>query len=148
MSAHRATEPPARLHAYADDFAGWAEDTARAITEGRFEDIDKAALADEVASLGTSARRQLTSALRLLLIHLLKPQHQPEKHTRSWDDTIRRERRNALKFLQESPSLKAQLEAILSEAYEDAVYQAESETGLALDTFPDVRPWSEAEILG
>ncbi len=142
-----ASESARSLRAYADDFAGWAEDTARAIEEGRFSEIDKAALADEVASLSKSARRELTSALRLVLTHMLKVEFQPEKHTRSWDDTIRRERRNALKFLQESPSFKGQLNMILAEAYEDAVYQAESETGLALNTFPKVCPWTSAEIL-
>ena len=155
MSTHRTTTSPPRaselpppLRAYADDFAGWAEDTARAIEEGRFAEIDKAALADEVASLGKSARRELTSALRLVLTHLLKVEYQPEKHTRSWDNTIRRERRNALKFLKESPSLRAQLASFLAEAYEDAVYQAESETGLGIHTFPKVCPWTEAEIFG
>jgi hypothetical protein len=143
-----ASESARSLRAYADDFAGWAEDTARAIEEGRFAEIDKAALADELASLSKSARRELTSALRMVLTHLLKVEFQPEKQTRSWDNTIRRERRNALKFLKESPSLNGQLDTILAEAYEDAVYQAESETGFALHTFPKVCPWTEAEVLG
>lgn len=135
------------LRAYEDDFAGWADDTAAAIEEGRFEEIDRTALAEEVASLGRRARRELTSALRLILLHLLKVRYQPDKHTRSWDDTIRRERRNALKFLAESPSLKAQLEAILADAYDDAVYEAEHETGLSLATFPETCAWTLAEVL-
>jgi hypothetical protein len=134
--------------AYADDYAGWAEDTARAIEDGRFDEIDRAALADEVASLGRSAKKELTSALRVLLTHMLKAQYQPEKHTRSWDDTIRRERRNANKFLAESPSLKAKLDEILADAYEDARYDAESETRLALNDFPETCPWTLAEALG
>jgi hypothetical protein len=134
--------------AYAEDYVGWAEDTARAIENGRFDEIDRTALADEVASLGRSAKRQLTSALRVLLTHMLKSQYQPEKHSRSWDDTIRRERRNANKFLAESPSLKAKLDEICAEAYEDALYQAESETRLALNTFPETCEWTVAEVLG
>ena len=42
------------LRAYKDDYAGWVEDTARAIEDGRFEDIDRSALADEVRDLGKS----------------------------------------------------------------------------------------------
>jgi hypothetical protein len=135
------------MRTYEADFAGWAEDTAKAIEDGRFDEIDRTALADEVGSLGRSAKRQLTSALRLLLTHMLKAQYQAEKHTRSWDDTIRRERRNANKFLKESPSLKAHLDEILADAYEDAIYQAESETRLALSTFPETCEWTLAEVL-
>jgi uncharacterized NAD(P)/FAD-binding protein YdhS len=136
------------VRAYERDYAGWAEDTAKAIEEGRFSEIDRAALADEVASLGRSAKRELTSSLRVLLTHMLKARYQHERHTRSWDDTIRRERRNANKFLTESPSLKTQLDAILADAYEDAIYQAESETRLALNTFPVRCEWTMSEILG
>jgi hypothetical protein len=130
-----------------EDFVGWADDTAKAIEEGRFDEIDRTALADEVASLSRSAKRELTSALRLLLVHMLKAQYQPEKHTRSWDDTMRRERRNAKKFLAESPSLKSSLNEIFADAYEDAIYQAESETLLALSTFPKSCQWTIEEVL-
>jgi hypothetical protein len=129
------------------DFVGWADDTAKAIEEGRFDEIDRIALADEVASLSRSAKRELASALRLLLVHMLKAQYQPEKHTRGWDDTIRRERRNANKFLAESPSLTSSLNEIFADAYEDAVYQAESETRLALSTFPKSCQWMIEEVL-
>jgi hypothetical protein len=135
------------LRAKDEDFAGWAEDTAKAIRDGRFAEIDRVALAEEVSSLSRSAKRELTSALRLLLVQMLKVQYQPEKHTRSWDDTIRRERRNANKFLAESPSLKSSLNEIFAEAYEDAVYQAESETRLALSTFPKSCQWTIEEVL-
>jgi uncharacterized protein DUF29 len=52
---------------------------------------------------------------------MLKVQYQSERQTRSWDDTIRRERRNANKFLAESPSLKFSLNELFAAAYEDAV---------------------------
>ena len=47
------------MRAYETDFAGWAQDTARAITEGRWSEIDRAALADEVESLGRRDRREI-----------------------------------------------------------------------------------------
>lgn len=136
------------MRSYQNDYAGWAEDTAQAIAEGRWDEIDRASLADEVTDLGRTAKRQLTSSFRVLLTHLLKLEYQGEKATRSWSDTIKRERRNAAKFLAESPSLRAQLDAIIADAYADAVYQAESETGLALHNFPDRCQWSVSEIMG
>ena len=42
---------PTMLRAYAEDYAGWAEDTAKAMEDGRFEEIDRRALADEVRDL-------------------------------------------------------------------------------------------------
>ncbi len=33
---------------YTEDFAAWADQTAQAIEQGRFADLDAAALADEV----------------------------------------------------------------------------------------------------
>jgi hypothetical protein len=71
------------LRAYTEDYAGWVEDTARAIEDGRFDDIDRAALAGEVRDLGKSEGARIESALRILLLHLLKTKYQPEKRTRS-----------------------------------------------------------------
>ena len=38
----------ASMIGYQQDYTAWVEETARAIEEGRFEQIDRAALADEV----------------------------------------------------------------------------------------------------
>ena len=43
-----------KMRTYEVDFAGWAQDTARAICDGRWLEIDRAALADE-ASLRMAA---------------------------------------------------------------------------------------------
>ena len=80
-----ASRTPAALRVYTEDYAGWVEDTARAIEEGRFEDIDRAALADEVRDLGKTERREITSAFCILLTHLLKVKYQPAKRSRNWD---------------------------------------------------------------
>ena len=44
------------MRAYEQDYAGWVEDTARAIEEGRFSEIDRVALADEVRDLANAGR--------------------------------------------------------------------------------------------
>jgi hypothetical protein len=48
-STSNSPEPP---RSYANDYAGWIED-------GRFHEIDRAALPDEVRDLGKSERREL-----------------------------------------------------------------------------------------
>jgi hypothetical protein len=135
------------MRAYEQDYAGWVEDTARAIEEGRFSEIDRVALADEVRDLAKTERARIESALRMLLIHLLKAKYQPQKHTRSWDNTIGVQRLHLTKYLRESPSLRPRLPEILADAYETARFDAENETGLMLDTFPETCEWTLAEVL-
>ena len=50
------------MRSYETDYAGWAEDTARAIQEGRWGEIDRAALADEVgSSAGPSIEAEISA---------------------------------------------------------------------------------------
>jgi hypothetical protein len=136
------------MRAYEQDYAGWVEDTARAIEEGRFNEIDRAALADEVRDLGKSELREIESALRVLVMHLLKAKHQPEKRSRSWDASVRVQRKQLAKFLRESPSLRPELLELLADAYDKARIEAADETGIDIDTFPETCEWTVAEVLG
>jgi uncharacterized protein DUF29 len=141
--------PPAKaITAYQDDYAQWVEDTARAIEEGRFDQVDRIALADEVRDLGKTETRELRSALSVLLMHLLKTHYQPEKRTRSWDASVHVQRRHIAKVLKESPSLRPKLPELLSDAYDQARIDAANETGLDIDTFPETCEWPAAEVLG
>ncbi len=135
------------MRAYEADFAGWAEDTARAIEAGDFKDLDRAALADEIAALSRSQRKDLRNHLRVLLIHLLKQQLQPERQTRSWDNTIREQFRNIHEELHDSPSLKSVLPELFADAYELARLGASTETGLALENFPETCPWTLEQVI-
>ena len=67
------------MRTYEQDYAGWVEDTARAIEDGRFNEIDRTALADEVRDLGKNERDRLVSALCVLVMHLLKTRYQPDR---------------------------------------------------------------------
>ena len=51
---------------YDRDFVLWSEETARAINEERWSAIDRAALADEVESLGTRDRREAGGRLAVI----------------------------------------------------------------------------------
>jgi Domain of unknown function DUF29 len=54
------------MRAYNDDYAACAEDTAAAVRDGRWNETGREALADEVADLGKSERREIESALRVI----------------------------------------------------------------------------------
>ena len=128
------------MRAYEADFAGWAEDTARAIQAGDFEGVDRAALAEEIAALSRSQRKELRN-------HLLKQQFRPELQTRSWDNTIREQFRNIQEELHDSPSLKSVLPELFADAYELARLGASTETGLALENFPETCPWTLEQVI-
>ncbi len=80
------------MRSYERDYLGWVEDTARAICDGRWSEIDRAASAEEVESLGKQERQRIVSHLAQLLLHLLKQRFQPLKTSRNWDLTIREQR--------------------------------------------------------
>ncbi|EAA2984954.1 DUF29 domain-containing protein, partial [Salmonella enterica subsp. diarizonae] len=96
---------------------------------------------EELESMGGSERRELESRLEILFMHLLKWQYQPARRGKSWQLTINEQRRRIGRRLNRNPSLKNQLEEIIADAYDEARYSAERETGLYLSTFPDTCPW-------
>jgi len=75
---------------YDQDFYAWTQSTAELIRTGKWYDLDRDALAEEIESLGKSDWRELASRLAVLLRHLLKWRYQPEKwqRGRSWSSTI------------------------------------------------------------
>jgi hypothetical protein len=133
---------------YDRDFVLWSEETARAINEERWSAIDRAALADEVESLGKRDRREAGGRLAVIVTHLLKLKYQPERETRSWRDSIDEQRDSLARVLNDSPSLRAQLSELLADYYGLARRKAARQTGLALETFPEACEWSVAEVVG
>jgi uncharacterized protein DUF29 len=133
---------------YDQDFFQWTQETAAAIEAGRFDKIDRAALADEVDSLGKRDRREGGSRMVIILTHMLKTKYQPEMETPSWRNTIREHRDELTGVLADSPSLRVQLDDLLPSLYKRACRKAAAETGLEVATFPVCCPWTVEEVLG
>ena len=131
----------------AADLYSWALRQAGLLRAGRLSEIDPAGLAEEIDDEGEEQYHRLESAPRVLMLHLLKWDHQPERRSRSWTLSIREQRRRALRQLRRSPGLLSQLDEALIAAYEDARVEAASETGLPLTAFPADRPFEFAEIM-
>lgn len=123
--------PPYDLDGY-----GWALAQAQLLRERRFEDIDLQHIIEEIESVGRSERRTVRSALRILLRHILKWEHQPDKRTRSWSLSILSQRLAYEQAIKDNPSLKPELDAILADAYRRARVEAAKETKLPLEGFP------------
>ena len=64
------------------DLYSWAGRQAALLRAGRVTEIDAAAIAEEIDDVGEAQYHRLESALRVLLHHLLKWEHQPDARYR------------------------------------------------------------------
>lgn len=138
-------DAPARAE-YDRDVYSWAQEQARFIREGRWDAVDRENVADEIESLGRSEFSKLESALRVLLMHMLKWDHQPSRRTRSWALSIETQRAELEDVLADNPGLKPRIEEAIGRAYRKARLQAAAETGLDVRRFPGGCPYSWDDI--
>jgi hypothetical protein len=142
---------------YDKDFLAWIEATAQLLKQGKLSELDIENLIEEVEDLAKSEKRQLKNRLRVLLMHLLKWQHQPDFRSypetdnnwiqSSWSRTIIEQRDSIKDLLSDSPSLYNYLSENLAESYSKARSNAARETHLEISVFPKDCPYTESEIL-
>lgn len=132
---------------YHTDIVAWANQQAWLVRHQQFNLLDLEHIAEEIEDVGKSEQRELASRMVVLIAHLLKWAFQPERQGRSWQMTIRNQRRAIQLHLTQVPSLKAKLndEAWREVIWGDALYQATQETGL--ENFPETCPWTLEAIL-
>src|ERR1700727_3624057 len=100
------------------DLYSWARRQAELLRAGRLSEIDAQAIAEEIDDVGEEQYDKLESAFRVLMLHLLKWDHQPSMRSRSWPLTFREQRRRAAGQLRENPGLKSQVDEALEAAYD------------------------------
>jgi hypothetical protein len=121
---------------YGDDLYGWVEDQIALLKAGRLSEIDTDSIAEELSDVGNEQYDKLESAIRIVLLHLLKWDHQPSHRCKSWVLSIREHRRRIERVLRKNPSLNPSIEEAMGEAYEDARDDAMRETDLPKTAFP------------
>ncbi|GAB4232165.1 MAG: DUF29 domain-containing protein [Stanieria sp.] len=131
---------------YDQDFYAWTIATAKALRERDLTNLDWDNLIEEIESLGRQEKRELVNRLIILVMHLLKWQYQPNKRSRSWELTIKIQRLDVEKLLLDNPSLKSYIKEAISSGYNKAVLKAAQETGLAIEVFPSVCPYTWEEL--
>lgn len=132
---------------YETDFFAWTQAQAELLRHRQWHQLDLPNLIEEIESLGRQQRQELRNRLSVLIGHLLKWQYQSQRRTRSWLATIRIQRRDSLKLIEENPSLQSYLQQAVLEAYENGKDLAVGETNLPFKTFPQDCPYSIEEIL-
>lgn len=132
---------------YKQDFYRWTQEQVTLLREGKWHELDREHLIEEIEDLGRSARKELRSYLERLVLHLLKWRYQSDYQTRSWRDSIMENRARIPDSLTESPSLLPQLSMLLQECYPHARRRAARQTRLPLAAFPETCPWTVEQVL-
>ena len=132
---------------YVSDFPTWLDQQVLALKHRDGDNLDWDNLAQELAIMGISEKNELKSRLILLLAHLLKWQYQPNKRSISWFTTIANQRDDIQDLLEENPGLRQYVPGLLIKAYRNARREAAAETGLKLESFPDVYSYGIEQIL-
>jgi hypothetical protein len=132
---------------YETDVVAWANEQAALIRAGSFDQLDLTHIAEEIEDVGKSEQRELASRMAVLLMHLLKLQYQPTMQSKSWQRTIKEQRRALHLHIKSTPSLQTSLanQDWVSAVYADSVSKAIDETGI--DTFPEDCPWAMSDVL-
>jgi hypothetical protein len=133
---------------YERDFYSWTFEQARLVREGRWEGVDRENVAEEIESLGREQFAKLRSAIRVLLQHILKWDHQPERRGRSWALSIKSQRLDLEDVLEGNPGLKPRIAEAIEKAYRQARLDAARETGLDENAFPAQCPYAWDDIVG
>ena len=134
---------------YESDVVAWAQEQVVLLRTGRLDQIDLKHIAQEIEDVGKSEQRELASRMAVLLAHLLKWQHQPSRRSKIWQHTIATQRKEVSYVLAEAPSLRVKFNdaAWIDIVWAKAKGIAESDTGLDIETFAQVLPWSATDVL-
>lgn len=142
-----ATLPAPVGASYEQDFYTWTQEQGAHLRAGDLSALDRENIAEEMESLGRGQFDTLVSLWRIVLLHMLKFDHQPLRQTRSWAISIAAHRADAEFVLKDSPGLKDRREDALARAYRGARLEASAETGLLLKCFPPECPYTLDEVL-
>jgi hypothetical protein len=134
---------------YDQDLHLWWVKTADLLKQKRFEELDLENLIEEIESMGKRERRELANRLTTIIEHLLKLTYWTEvkeENARGWRVTIVEQRRQIIRLLADSPSLKTWLEEIFLECYEAARRDTIKANYLPENIFP-LQPFLTVEEL-
>jgi hypothetical protein len=135
------------MNLYERDFVAWSKQQAealRAAAHGRSnQSLDWEKLAEEIEGLGISQRRELKSQVRRIIEHLLKLENSHAIYPRGgWTETIEDARNEIEAVLEDSPSLRQEIGAVIAMEMGRASRRAVRDMG----KYEDVEPTALARI--
>ncbi|HEY8566685.1 MAG TPA: DUF29 domain-containing protein [Beijerinckiaceae bacterium] len=142
-----AASAPTRTR-YEDDAYTWALEQVALLKSGHLDGLDVENLIDEVGDVARREYDKLVAALRIVLLHILKWDVQPERRTRSWILSIIEHRERVNESLGDNPGLKSRAIDALHRAYKGARVAAARETDLPLEAFPTECSYGWDDVMG
>ncbi|MFF9598966.1 DUF29 domain-containing protein [Methylobacterium fujisawaense] len=145
-------DAPAAPHAegrtrYADDLYSWVQEQVALLRAGRVDALDLDNIAEELSDVGLSEYHRLTSAVEIVLLHMLKWDHQPERRSRSWTLSIAEHRERILIQLRKSPGLRSSLDEVQRDGFRLGRLGAARQMRRSPKTLPAECPYSWDDIL-
>lgn len=147
MTHAPSTRAPRQASLYERDVYAWVQEQVRLLRAGRLSEIDAENIAEEILDVGRNEYDKLESALTVLLAHMLKWDFQPEKRTRSWENTIVEQRNRVERHLRDNPSLKSRRNEAVQDGYQSGRLRASAETDMDLREFPEACPYDWDAIM-
>lgn len=137
---------------YEKDYHQWLEMTTQLLRERVFNTVDIEHLIDEISAMGRNEKLAIKSYLRLLIIQLLKWQHQPQNRSNEWVEIISEYRHKLNDILLESQGLKTFGLSVLQTCYQNACQTMSTEDHLPVEHFPtelfsEESPFSFEQVL-
>ena len=132
---------------YDRDLYSWAVEQAALLRAGRIAEADALNIAEELDDVGNEQYDKLESAIGVILLHLLKWDHQPERRSRSWRSSVVVQRNHAEKVLRKNPGLKPHVREAIEDAYKNARVEAADEMDRDENALPQECPYSWNEIM-
>ncbi|MGM3308320.1 DUF29 domain-containing protein [Anabaena sp. WFMT] len=135
---------------YEQDFYLWIQTTLQQLKERNLEQLDIENLIEEIDSMGRREKKELKTRLVLLIEHLLKLKYwteEKEYNARGWRNTVVEQRRQIAYTFADSPSLKAILNDVFLDCYQDARKDTINKYQLSSNLFPEECPFSLTEVL-
>ena len=135
---------------YEQDYQRWLETTVAQLKFRNVENLDYDNLIEELESLGKGEKRALSSYMMRLCEHLLKVQYWEQERTqclRGWTVEMRNFRLQIQAILEDSPSLKNQLESRFLADYQNARDLFLDASSLELSSIPQIPPFSVEQAL-
>jgi Domain of unknown function DUF29 len=121
-----------------------AKEIKFSLQEGDMEDALEG-LDELIDSMSKIAVREMRSHLLIIMIHILKWKHQPQKRSTSWCKSIRNARYEIGEVREETPSVtKEKIESVWEKTFQNAVLDAIDEMKLDKRKYsPELLTWEE-----
>jgi hypothetical protein len=132
---------------YAADFYTWAKVQADAARRRSANEMDWENVAEELEGLAGQQAWELYNRLVVLLLHLSKWRHQPERRGPSWEATVRVQRRDIARLMRRAPGLQSVLDDEFVEAYGTARLKAADEMMRSAASLPEAPPFTVEQAL-